>query len=974
MMKRKFVSCLFVIYIFLIFQTAYAVQTQQQAVKNILEWTGMSEKQLGEYPKDYIQMAKSAGIIDENFDANALCTEESFNKMQKNAQKLYDEMHKDKKEPLIMNGKAQPIFEYTSGKNLDDTYSNENSNIVRYTVYVETDFDTDLDGKPDLIKVLVQLPKDAVGSDHKFATIYEARPYITGCTDGKVQHSYYGFDIDKMYTKPKKRIPQGIITTSEHIKSAKSQEWYYLSPYESTKNEKVYAYEDIDWYDYFLVRGYAVVEVGGLGTKDSEGFQTCGSYLETEAFKCVVEWLTGDRIAYTDKENNIQIKAEWSNGNVGMTGRSYGGTTQFAVATTGVKGLKAIVPVAGIASWYEYTNSQGITTERNTYTDWLAFYCSGRYLDKDDWSKISQNYADYLGQLEQEQLELDGDYGKHWQVRDYTLNAKKIKCPALIVHGLNDENVRSKHFDLMYKSFKKAGQNVKLLLHQDGHITPAYDYYKSEFYIDNVQYNDILNRWFSHYLYGAVNNIENMPEVTCQSNIDGSWNSYDSWQTENNIKIDFKSEQTYKTINSDYGSLGITRANWEKIFINEEIPANAIYVMDNIKNDITIKGAVKVNINASVELKTNNIEMGLAENNKKPSGETHEQIAGTKNFNSGFKSYATANKKYQKTDGLMLSAMLVDLSESDFDVFKNTKSKVAYEILEKNSSWQGGGLEKYDLIKLKQTKAKYKVIAKGCLDLANPFSNYESSSATKDKSIRLGDGKEYNYTLYLNPNLYTVKKGHKLEVIVFPYDISAVNYGQIYSVKIDNTKSYADIPVENSTKYKDVLTNDWYYNAVEYVTDNNLMTGISKDTFAPNENLTRAMLIQILYNMEGRPEVNFKSEFTDISGNEWYAKAVCWAENQNIISGTSNNQFLPNSNVNKEQVMTILYRYKGNPNVNYNNFKFSDSDNISEYAKNAVSWAVENNIVSGDSKGNFLPQKNANRAEIATIFMRFCNL
>lgn len=120
----------------------------------------------------------------------------------------------------------------------------------------------------------------------------------------------------------------------EAAADAKASEWYYVSPYESGSWGEFYDYEDLDWYDYFLVRGYAVVEVGGLGTRGSEGFETCGTDLETDAFKCVVEWLTGDRVAYTDKENNIAIKADWSNGKVGMTGRSYGGTTDFSVAAT----------------------------------------------------------------------------------------------------------------------------------------------------------------------------------------------------------------------------------------------------------------------------------------------------------------------------------------------------------------------------------------------------------------------------------------------------------------------------------------------------------------------------------------------------------------------------------------------------------------------------------------------------------------
>ena len=121
------------------------------------------------------------------------------------------------------------------------------------------------------------------------------------------------------------------------------------------------------------------------GHQGSEGFETCGSDLEIDAFKCVIEWLNGERVAYTDKTSNIAIEADWSNGKVGMTGRSYAGTTQFGLATTGVEGLETIVPVAGIASWYEYTNSQGIATRSGpAYSDWLAWYCAGRYLDEAD--------------------------------------------------------------------------------------------------------------------------------------------------------------------------------------------------------------------------------------------------------------------------------------------------------------------------------------------------------------------------------------------------------------------------------------------------------------------------------------------------------------------------------------------------------------------------------------------------------------
>lgn len=214
---------------------------------------------------------------------------------------------------------AQPIFPYTTGA-VTEGYDNAKSDIIRYCVYVETNYDTDADGKRDLVKALVQIPRAAMEGDYKAATIYEARPYITGCTSGEAPYGKDGYDLDQMYSQPAARKAAGTATTAQAAAQADSSDWYYYNPH-----EEMYDYEDLTWYDYYLVRGFAVVECGGLGTKGSEGFETCGSDLEIDAFKCVIEWLNGERVAYTDKTSNIAIEADWSNGKVGMTGRSYAG-------------------------------------------------------------------------------------------------------------------------------------------------------------------------------------------------------------------------------------------------------------------------------------------------------------------------------------------------------------------------------------------------------------------------------------------------------------------------------------------------------------------------------------------------------------------------------------------------------------------------------------------------------------------------
>ncbi|MEG2455944.1 MAG: CocE/NonD family hydrolase, partial [Oscillospiraceae bacterium] len=614
------------------------------------------------------------------------------------------------------NGKAQPIFEYTP-----KDQKNGDSGAIRFCVYVETDYDTDGDGKLDLIKALVQLPHEVL-SGMKVATIYEARPYITCCNTMNPEKNYgtENFDISSMYHQPARREPNGTLTTAAAAKAANPDDWYYEDTVEGGM-----MYEDLDWYDYYLVRGFGIVECGGIGTKGSQGFETCGSDLELDAFKCVIEWLNGDadRIAYTNKEDNIAISADWSNHNIGMTGRSYAGTTQFGLATTGVEGLKTVVPVAGIASWYDYTNSQGLSTNGEAnYTETLAWYCNGRFQDEADYATIATPYGNYLNQLRIDQVALNGDYGPHWQGRDYTLNGSGIKCPALIVHGLNDENVRTKQFDMMYNAFTKAGQNTKLLLHQGTHVTPTQSG-KGELYIGDQLYDDILNKWFSHYLYGVENGIENMPTVTAQNNVDGNWSYYDTW-TESTREVVLSGKGAYETattvVNSDLKTNNIK--SWKTDFTAGPTACSAMYTMD-VAEDMRITGPVAVHVKASADV---------------------------------------------SRDPLQMSAMLVERSETDFPTFTADDYYLPVSVLQKNGAWMGGGVANYDLIKYDQTPAKYKIIAQGWADMNNPAAGYESKSSSVEQKITLVPGENQDYTIYLQPSLYTVKAGHKLSLVIFP--------------------------------------------------------------------------------------------------------------------------------------------------------------------------------------------------------------
>ena len=803
---------------------AAATETQLDAVKSVLLGAGMQTRQFPS-DNDYIQVAKSLTIIGDNFKADAECTADEKAAMQSKATQIGLKTAIENGEPLFVNGVAQPIFPYTSGVPTAEGYSNDKSDIIRYSVYVETNYDTDGDGKLDLVKALVQIPRAAATKpdNHNFATIMDARPYITGCTDNGDDRKFtykegdLGYDLNSLYGSAKyQRVSDRKMSTMDAAKKAKAEEWYYVSPYESGSWGDFYDYEDLDWYDYFLVRGYAVVEVGGLGTRGSEGLETCGADVETDAFKCVVEWLAqnSSRVAYTDKKNNIQIKADWSNGNVAMTGRSYGGTTDFAVASTGVANLKTIVPVAGIASWYEYTNSQGISTGSNpAYSDNLGFYCAGRYIDENDWNSMKDVYQKYLNRIYNDQMTLNGDYGTHWATRDYTagnegkktdngLTYNNFSCPALIVHGLNDDNVRTKQFQLMYDAFKNKGQNVKLLLHQGAHITPDYDSHKTSLLIGDETYNGILNKWFSHYLYDQNNGAEKMATVTVQSNIvDGGWSTSDTWPTSDAVnanELTLKNTATgTTTINSNMTGI----SSWRDAFTTASTSASAMYTYD-VEADTIIKGTVKVKIKAAPIQHPDKQAVEAADFEAveaAPRGVDHEEIMNPDNQVADEEAYdaedeygiAAMRAGSNSRDALMMSAMLVDVSDEAFQSYTTSVTENKTGAV----NWVGSGAEDYDVIKFKPTTSKYKIIARGWIDLANPGAGFSSASAANE--IELEDDTYNNYTVYLQPNYYTVKAGHKLALVVYTYEPGKASYSENYGITIDNAALSAVIPVEN---------------------------------------------------------------------------------------------------------------------------------------------------------------------------------
>ena len=178
-----------------------------------------------------------------------------------------------------------------------------------------------------------------------------------------------------------------------------------------------------------------------------------------------------------------------------------------------------------------------------------------------------------------------------------------------------------------------------------------------------------------------------------------------------------------------------------------------------------------------------------------------------------------------------------------------------------------------------------------------------------------------------------------------------------------------------TVSFDDINETDWFYENVKYVVENKLMNGVSDTEFAPNNTLTRAMLVTVLYRNAGEPEVTEAASFADVDADSWYAKAVVWAEANGIVNGVSDTEFAPNANITREQIATIMYRY-----AQYNGDDvtavadieaYADAANVSDYAVDAMKYAVGSGLINGKTETTLNPQDNATRAEIATILKRF---
>jgi len=251
--------------------------------------------------------------------------------------------------------------------------------------------------------------------------------------------------------------------------------------------------------DQWVPRGFIVVHSSSPGTGLSDGSPTVGGANETLAPKAVIDWLCGRAKGYTSRDGQEEVKAFWSTGKVGMTGTSYNGTLPLAAATTGVEGLEAIIPIAPNTSYYHYYRSNGLVRSPGGYigedVDVLYdFIHSGL--------PAKRHYADSVYrdiEMAEGMDRITGDYNDFWKRRDYIHQLGPMKAAMLMAHGFNDWNVMPEHSFRIYEAAKARGLPVQIFYHQAGHGGPPP--------------MRMMNRWFTRYLYGVDNGVENEPKA-----------------------------------------------------------------------------------------------------------------------------------------------------------------------------------------------------------------------------------------------------------------------------------------------------------------------------------------------------------------------------------------------------------------------------------------------------------------------------
>jgi X-Pro dipeptidyl-peptidase len=347
--------------------------------------------------------------------------------------------------PFVHGDQTVPVYSYADA--------------IRESVWVQTGLDNDHDGVGDKVAVDLVRPRSPL----RFPVIMEASPYYACCGRGN-ESELKEYDASGTISK-----------------------------------------EPLYYDNYFVPRGYAFVAVDLPGTNRSTGCEDVGGREEVLGAKAVVDWLNGRAKAY-HADGTPAVATAWTNGKVGMIGKSWDGSVANGVAATGVEGLKTIVPISSISSWYDYERFNGVLRSPD-----YPLYLSEAV------SRPDADCAANLDALSAASDDATGNYNAFWADRDFRPDASKVRASVFVVHGINDTNVTTSQFALWWNKLRVP---KKMWLSQMSHVDP--------FDIRRADWVDTLHRWFDFYLQGLHNGIDRAPQVSRET-APGTWVNESSW-------------------------------------------------------------------------------------------------------------------------------------------------------------------------------------------------------------------------------------------------------------------------------------------------------------------------------------------------------------------------------------------------------------------------------------------------------------
>ncbi|PWG00047.1 Xaa-Pro dipeptidyl-peptidase [Levilactobacillus bambusae] len=635
--------------------------------------------------------------------------------------------------PLLFNGKAQAVFD---------------PHQLRYdVVYVESPQDTDHDGQRDLLKVKVIRPVETE-TGLTVPVLYTASPYGEGTNDEAGEQLTHEVNVPLEH-----KVPNQLTLSDVTYREAEPT----LPPERQVTdqvNEPEENFARVQSYtlnDYFLARGFAVVYAAGIGTKDSDGIRTTGDPEETISTVAVIEWLDGKRRAFTNKTDNVEIKAWWSNHHIAMTGRSYLGTLATAAATTGVSGLKTVISEAAISSWYDYYRENGLVIAPGGFqgedADVLAEETFSRQLNAGDYHRIKSTWAQQLTALTRDQDRQTGNYSSFWDARNYLNQVPKIKCDMILVHGLNDWNVKPKNVAQLWDALRDVPVEKKLILHQGQHV------YINAF--RSIDFTDMMNLWLTHKLLDVDNQAETtLPNVIVQDNtVAESWHAYPDWGSSTN-----PTETWYLGA----GTLESVAKSTVPVQFNDQLPDHLFdfythhvdqWHTDTLANDSQMAGH-------RLLFKTEPLtEDRLIDG----SAVVHLSVA--VNDNKG-----------------MLSVALVDFGSAHR--LGDSPTVLSRNSLNAGFRWREDDLREFQPAPVTPSK----MITKAHMNLQNRHHAYQVDDLTPNQPVQVD--------LKLQPTFFKVKAGHQLGLVVYATDMGMTIRGnQALVYTLDPGKSKLTLPL-----------------------------------------------------------------------------------------------------------------------------------------------------------------------------------